>query len=68
MSRDDIISHRKNKFLSIGRDKGFINSLENPSSLASKRKKFYQLYLTKNHKYSIIISIIIAIFLLFLFL
>ena len=61
MSRDEIISHRKNKFLSIGRDKGFINSLENPSSLASKRKKLYQIYLTKNHKYLIIIAIIISL-------
>ena len=66
MSRDEIISHRKNKFLSIGRDKGFINSLENPSSLASKRKKLYQIYLTKNHKYLIIIAIIISMFLVFL--
>ena len=68
MSRDEIISHRKNKFLSIGRDKGFINSLENPSSLASKRKKFYQIYLTKNYKYLIIIATIITIFLVFLIL
>ena len=66
MSRDEIISHRKNKFLSIGRDKGFINSLENPSSLASKRKKFSQIYLAKNYKYLIIIATIITIFLVFL--
>ena len=65
MSRDEIISHRKNKFLSIGRDKGFVNSLENPNSLTSKSQKFYKSYLTKNYKYLIILFISLIIFLLY---
>ncbi|MDB4192584.1 acetyl-CoA carboxylase carboxyltransferase subunit alpha [Candidatus Pelagibacter sp.] len=39
MSGDEILNHRKNKFLSIGRSKGFVNQLDNLSSLSVKKNK-----------------------------
>ena len=40
---DEVISQRKNKFLNIGRDKGFISDSENLISLKTKSQNFYQL-------------------------
>ena len=40
---DEIVSQRKNKFLNIGRDKGFISDSENLISLKTKSQNFYQL-------------------------
>ena len=65
MSKDEIIFHRKNKFLSIGRDKGFASTLESSNSLTTKSKKFYQIYLIKNYKYIIIFFVILIMLLLF---
>ena len=39
MSGDEILNHRKNKFLSIGRSKGFVKQLDNLSSLSVKKNK-----------------------------
>ena len=36
MSAEEIFNDRKNKFLRIGRNKGFISNLEDLSSLKSK--------------------------------
>ena len=36
MSRDEIFSHRKKKFLSIGRSKGFASSVESDKNLTVK--------------------------------
>ena len=43
MTAEEILDQRKNKFLKIGRDKGFISNLENLSSLDTKNNidKFY---------------------------
>ena len=38
MTSEEIFNHRKNKFLKIGRNKGFINNPEDLSALASKNK------------------------------
>jgi len=40
---DEVVSQRKNKFLNIGRDKGFISDSENLISLKTKSQNFYQL-------------------------
>ena len=40
MSGDEVLNHRKNKFLTIGRSKGFISQLDNVSSLSIKKNKF----------------------------
>ena len=39
MSGDEVLSHRKNKFLSIGRIKGFVGQLDDLSTLSIKKNK-----------------------------
>jgi acetyl-CoA carboxylase carboxyl transferase subunit alpha len=39
MSRDEVLSHRKNKFLTIGRSKGFVNRLDDLNTLSIKKNK-----------------------------
>ncbi|MDC0372113.1 acetyl-CoA carboxylase carboxyltransferase subunit alpha [Candidatus Pelagibacter ubique] len=39
MSREEIFNHRKNKFLTIGRSKGFVNQLDDLSTLSMKESK-----------------------------
>ena len=58
MSADEIFNERKNKFLRIGRNKGFINNLEDLSSLKPAENKLTQIWKSKK-KY--IISIILGI-------
>ena len=66
-SSEEIFNERKNKFLRIGRSKGFINNLDNLSSLSEKRKNFERIF--KNKKLFIsIIGIASLILLLFLYL
>ena len=47
MSRDEIINFRKNKFLKIGRNKGFISNPENLSSLKSSESAIQDFIRTK---------------------
>jgi len=66
-SSEEIFNERKNKFLRIGRSKGFINNLDNLSSLSKERKSFERIL--KNKKFFIsIIGVVIFIFLLSLYL
>ena len=37
MSRDEVLKHRKNKFLAIGRSKGFVSQLDDLSTLSMKK-------------------------------
>ena len=39
MSEDEVLNHRKNKFLTIGRSKGFVSQLDDLSSLSMKKNK-----------------------------
>ena len=39
MSGDEVLNHRKNKFLTIGRSKGFVSQLDDLSSLSLKKNK-----------------------------
>tara|TARA_B110000238_G_C15895420_1_gene339546 strand:+ start:13 stop:561 length:549 start_codon:yes stop_codon:yes gene_type:complete len=39
MSGDEIFDHRKNKFLTIGRNKGFVSQLDDLSTLSMKKNK-----------------------------
>ncbi|MDA7476448.1 acetyl-CoA carboxylase carboxyltransferase subunit alpha [Candidatus Pelagibacter ubique] len=39
MSGEEIFNHRKNKFLTIGRSKGFVNQLDDLSTLSMKESK-----------------------------
>jgi len=38
-SKDEVLNHRKNKFLAIGRSKGFMSQLDNLNSLSMKKNK-----------------------------
>ncbi len=44
MSPEEIFNNRKNKFLRIGRNKGFINNLDDLSSFKIKSSNFYQIF------------------------
>jgi acetyl-CoA carboxylase carboxyl transferase subunit alpha len=39
MSGDEVLNHRKNKFLTIGRSKGFVSQLDDLNSLSMKKNK-----------------------------
>ena len=39
MSRDEVLDHRKNKFLTIGRSKGFVSHLDDLNTLSIKKNK-----------------------------
>ncbi|MEK9690770.1 MAG: acetyl-CoA carboxylase carboxyl transferase subunit alpha, partial [Pelagibacteraceae bacterium] len=47
MTSEEIFNHRKNKFLKIGRNKGFINNPEDLSALTPKNKKFNNVFKSK---------------------
>ena len=53
MSRDEVLNHRKNKFLIIGRSKGFVNQLDDLSMLSIKKiRLMYLLKIFLNQKLS----------------
>ena len=62
LSTDEILSHRKNKFLKIGRQKGFIENIEDLSSLKMHSKDFNQII--KSKKFMLPIFALIMIFLI----
>ncbi len=62
MPSDEIYNHRKNKFLKIGRNKGFMDNLENLSSLKIKRNDLNQIF--KSKKFIIPTCGLILIFLI----
>ena len=68
MSPEQIYDERKNKFLKIGRNKGFIDNLENLSSLKPQKNNFDRIFKSKrNLIYMIVaISILVASSLIFL--
>jgi acetyl-CoA carboxylase carboxyl transferase subunit alpha len=39
MSRDEVLKHRKDKFLTIGRSRGFVSQLDDLSTLSMKKNK-----------------------------
>jgi acetyl-CoA carboxylase carboxyl transferase subunit alpha len=68
MSRDEVLNHRKNKFLKIGRSKGFVSQLDDLSTLSMKQNKL-NIYIEKIllKKNFLIISGILLALVLFLF-
>ncbi len=54
MTPEDIFNDRKNKFLKIGRNKGFIDNLEDLSSLKITNNNFEKIYKSKKFLFSII--------------
>ncbi len=69
MSRDEILSHRKNKFLSIGRNKMFSGSINTDDNLAMKENFIQKLILNySKFKYQIIFIFFIIVFIIISFL
>ena len=64
MSQDEIFDNRKNKYLRIGRNKGFISNLNELSSLDINENKFNQI--VKSKKIIIFSSLILCILLIFI--
>ena len=68
MTADQIYNERKNKFLKIGRSKGFMENVDDLSSLDIPKENLIQAF--KNNKYLIptigIISILLVLFFVFL--
>ena len=68
MSTEEMLDQRKNKFLKIGRNKGFISNPENLSTLENKKDSFSQFfYNKKNIFYALsfmVFVVTLAIFLL----
>jgi acetyl-CoA carboxylase carboxyl transferase subunit alpha len=58
MSSDEIFNNRKNKFLRIGRNKGFISNLDEISSLKNKISSVDQFLKSKK---TIILSVGLAL-------
>ena len=61
MSAEEIFNDRKNKFLRIGRSKGFISNLDDLSSLDMKTNNFDKLMRSKKILFPIIGFIIVFI-------
>ena len=47
MTPEEIFNNRKNKFLRIGRNKGFINNLDDLSSFKTKSSNLDQIFKSK---------------------
>ena len=68
LSSDEIINERKNKFLKIGRNKGFINNSQDLSSLAIKEKNIIEIMkIKKPQMIAVLFGFILLIAILFLF-
>jgi len=69
MGKDEILNHRKNKFLSIGRSKGFISETETDNSLHMKQNflDILKIKIIKN-KNQLIIATIVLMLAVFIFL
>ena len=70
MSRTEILNNRKDKFLKIGRNKGFVSQLDDLSTLSMKKNKiniFIEKAFTKKNNF-IIASVIFVIFLMIYYL
>ena len=63
MTSEEIFNHRKNKFLEIGRNKGFVSQLDDISALSMKKNKiniFIENFL-KNKKNLVFVSIFLLL-------
>ena len=68
MQSEEIINHRKNKFLKIGREKGFISNPEDLSSLKVKVNNFEELLRYRRTKLLIFVSLVVVVASIFYFL
>ena len=68
MSPEEIFNNRKNKFLRIGRNKGFINNLDDLSSFKTKSNNFDQIFKSKKILILGIVLVLISLAILMYFL
>ena len=68
MSKDEIFNERKNKFLKIGRNRGFISNVDELSSLKFKTNKFNQFIKLKKNTLFVIVILSILLSSVFFFL
>jgi acetyl-CoA carboxylase carboxyl transferase subunit alpha len=61
MSAEEILDKRKNKFLKIGRSKGFINNLENLSSLDNKKNNLDQFFIRNRKNIFLIVTFLLLL-------
>ena len=68
MDRDEVFFHRKNKFLSIGRNKGFTNKINNDENLTMEENFTNKIFIPiKKFKNKIIIAVGLLIFVLIIY-
>ncbi len=67
MNRDEIFNHRKNKFLKIGRNKGFVSQLDDLSALSMKKNKL-NVFIEKffKSKFNVTIAFMVIALLIYL--
>ena len=68
MTSEEIFEDRKNKFLKIGRNKGFIDNIENLSSLKDNKNNFDKILKSRKFLMSVIGLALIALISLFILL
>jgi len=70
MSKDEVLNHRKNKFLSIGRSKGFISQSIDEDSLHMKQNTVdvLKVKIIKNKNQLIIVAIVLTLIAYFFYL
>jgi acetyl-CoA carboxylase carboxyl transferase subunit alpha len=71
MSGEEILDHRKNKFLTIGRNKGFVSQLDDLSTLSMKKNKinvFIENFFKSKINVTILVFAMLSLSCLFFFL
>ena len=66
MTSEDIMNERKNKFLKIGRNDGFMNNTEDLSNLTIKKNNFDNIFKSKKLLFGIGAGLLLIAFLFFL--
>ena len=68
MSEEEVFNERKNKFLRIGRNKGFMSNMEDLSSLKISKSNLDTIFKSKKFLISIVgfISVILILFFIYL--
>jgi len=65
MTREDVLNHRKDKFLKIGRNKGFVSQLDDISTLSMKKNKINifieKFFRNKNILIILVISLLLVL-------
>jgi acetyl-CoA carboxylase carboxyl transferase subunit alpha len=68
MSAEEILNQRKNKFLKIGRGKGFINNPESLSAIENKKNNINQFFKNKKNIFYTVGSILLIVIIMISFL